>query len=106
MTVKLLRVITSLVVAAMCTGKVMVKLRDVFSAARPTALAKANALPQLCASQDWPLARIPRVACPDSASSPATDVRERTVAEAQWNSAVKAGAGALAAVGAEELLTW
>ena len=86
---KLLRVITSLVVAAMRAGKVMVKLRDVFSAARPTALAKANVLPQLCASQDWPLARIPRLACPVSAGSPGTDVRARTVAEPQWNSAVK-----------------
>ena len=90
MTVKLLNVITSLVVASICTGKVMVKLREVFSAARPTALAKANVLPQLCASQDWPLERIPKVACPVSASSLATEVRDRTVVEPQWNSAVKA----------------
>jgi len=83
-------VITSLVVAAMRTGKVIGRLSAVFSAARPTALAKANVLPQVCTSQDWPLARIPRVACPVSASSLANDVRERTVAEPQWNSAVKA----------------
>src|SRR5579871_1368617 len=90
MTVKLLKVITSLVVAARWAGKVMVKLREVFSAARPTALAKAKVLPQLCASQAWPLERIPRVACPLRASSLATDARDKTMVEPQWNSAVKA----------------
>ena len=80
----------SLVVAAIVPRKEMVTPRKGFSAAVPTAFASTKVLPQLCAFQGWLLPRIPKLECPASAVSAATEVRERIVVAPQRSSPVKA----------------
>ena len=87
---KLLKVSMSLVVAAIWPRKETVRLRAEFSAAEPTELARAKLLPQLSAFQGCAPVAIPKVSRPVSASSAATEVRNKMLVAPQRNSPVKA----------------
>ena len=80
---KLLRFTVSEVVVLIAPWNEIVKVCVEFAVANPTAAAKLRELPQLCASQDWALALIPKLIRPTTAVSADTVDRESTVAPAQ-----------------------